>query len=766
MLTIRMRTPVLAAIGFILTVAFSSVWAAGDGPDKKPKGADSTKPVGVSDETNRDVLDPEKLVFHRVTVIGDPSKKERIPGSAHFISKEELQEQQNTDIHRIIRRVPGVNIQEEDGYGLRPNIGMRGTGVERSQKTTLMEDGVLIAPAPYTAPAAYYFPTAGRMESFEIRKGSSAIKQGPQTNGGALNMISTSIPREFGGVLNAAFGDDNTRRGHFSVGGSSERFGWVAETFQMKTDGFKELDNNGDTGFDLKDYMVKLQVNSSADSNIYQVLELKLGKTDQFGEETYLGLTDADFSANPNRRYAGSAEDWIDTEHEQYQLRHFIQPTTNLDVTTTVYRNDFFRNWHKLQSVAGQSLGNVLGSPEAYAYELGLLRGEIDSQGGELKIRNNRREYYSQGIQTVIGVRAETGGLDHEFEIGLRYHEDEEDRFQDEDAFQMLNGRMALVELGAPGSQTNRVSGAEAFSGFIQDTITAGAWTFTPGVRYESIDYVRNDYSTADPDRSEGPSRVRENSVTAFTPGLGVDYALSRESHVFMGLHKGFSPPGAGQNPDTKEEESLNVEMGYRFSGNGLNAEVIGFFSDYDNLLGRETLSGGGTGDGDLYNGGQVEVKGLEAVFGYDFGNAQNWGVSLPLHLSYTYTSAEFKSAFETGFADWSPSVAVGDELPYLPENQLFIGLGVLKDNWGVHFEGNYVSEMRTKAGQGPIPEGEGSDSRFVLNISGDYTFASKYKVYANLRNVGDETYIVARRPYGARPGLPRTLLFGVKASF
>ena len=121
----------------------------------------------------------------------------RSPGSVDKISSLDIKKFNDTDVNRMLGKIPGIYIQEEDGFGLRPNIGMRGTGVERSSKINMMEDGVPISPAPYSSPAAYYSPTAGRMYALEARKGSSQIKYGPHSTGGALNYVSTPIPEKF-----------------------------------------------------------------------------------------------------------------------------------------------------------------------------------------------------------------------------------------------------------------------------------------------------------------------------------------------------------------------------------------------------------------------------------------------------------------------------------------------------------------------------------------------------------------------------------------
>jgi Fe(3+) dicitrate transport protein len=722
----------------------------------------TTKPEAAPNPTPPET--PEAKLQSRITVVGSPRRATGIPGSVYRISSTELarENQAYDDVNRVALRVPGMVVTEEEGYGLRPNIGMRATGTDRSSNITLMEDGVLAAPAPYASPAAYYFPITGRMEGIEVRKGSSQIKYGPRTNGGALNLLSTSIPEQTAAHARVAAGSNDSRKLHANYGDSWKRLSWMLETYQSRTDGFKTLDTGGNTGFDVEDYVGKVRVSSPTDASHYQEVTLKLGYKDETSNETYLGLTDDDFARDPNRRYAASQFDQMNNDHVQGLVRHFIVASDNVDITTSVYRNDFDRNWYKLDRVNGIDLPSILEDPSTYATEYAYLTGDSASANDALAVKANNRSYYAQGIESIVGVGFDAFGTRNEMEIGARYHEDEEDRLQHTDGYRMdVGGTMIRTTDGVPGASgggDNRVGFARAVAGFVQDEIAAGAWKIVPGARVERIEMRQDQYAANDPDRSIAPT-VSENSTTAFLPGIGATYRATEWLDAFAGVHKGFAPPGPGADDETQAEESINYEAGVRNHRYGVELSLVGYFNDYENLLGKDTFSSGGSGSGDLYNAGRVHAYGVEASASYalDAGAFRS-----PMSVAYTYSHAEFMSSFDSQYEPWG-AVEEGDELPYLPAHVLSASIGAETTTMMVGAFANYTSEMRTVAGQGDIPQYDSTDARVILDLTAEYELLTHARVFATMQNVTDEVYIAARRPSGVRPGLPRTFVAGLK---
>ena len=718
-------------------------------------------------------LQAQEQDIQEVTIIGSRVQARRLTGAGHFIGAEELRRFSYADIQRIVREVPGVSIQLEDGYGLRPNISIRGVATERSGRITLLEDNVLIAPAPYSAPSAYYFPTAGRMAAFEILKGPSAITQGPYTIGGALNMVSTPIPQDANGRVVTEMGEDATNRVHAYYGARDESgFGFMVETHQWQSDGYQSIDrSDNDTGLDVEDYTLKL---GYAPQGSPHQLELKLQYAKQNSNQSYLGLTDADFASSPYRRYGLSELDNIETEHEQAILRYQFDVNENLYLTATAYNNEHARNWFKTEGI------DFDGSDDAESFERtgwlnvvqainrgnsldgfspselqAILDGSADTPVGSIQLRANDREYYSRGVQFSLNASGQIGAMSHSLKAGLRIHEDEEDRLQRNSNYRQVNGDLVLNDFGMLGNAGNRVQEAQAVSLHVYDEIRFGNWTLTPGLRYEDIDQQRTRYR----DGAERTFRdSRSNDVEVWLPGIGVLYQINPALSLVAGVHKGFTAPS--NSPGTREEEAINYEAGFRYATDRLNAELIGFVSDYDNILGVCTNSSGSDCViGDAFNGDAATVQGLEFQFNTELAN--NAAMSVPLNFSYTHINGEF----DTNIADTAffGDVSAGDPLPYLPDNQFRLALGLVTGAWASYISGNYVDEVCVRASCGPFEE---TDDTFTVDASVNYQFNPQLTVFGRLENLTGEENILGRQPSGARPNKGQTVTAGLRFDF
>lgn len=715
----------------------------------------------------------ERASWETVTVLGELYSEAVLPGSGDRVGVEGIRSQSYDDINRILRAVPGVYLREEDGYGLFPNISLRGVDTGRSGKVTLMEDGITIAPAPYSAPAAYYSPAAGRMAGVEVLKGSSQVKYGPHTTGGVVNYLSTPIPRKRQFYLKTLGGTDREFRTHLSYGDTiateAGRFGFLLEEYYRLTDGFKTIDEapgatGGDTGFTNTEPMFKLSWETPVDALRYQKLEAKISYTDLKADETYLGLTESDFAADPYRRYAASRFDAIDSEQTRSYLRYLVDLTDTLSATSTIFYNKFQRNWRKLQSVNGQNLSRVL---SAGGNDLAVMKGEA---AGTWALRNNNRWYGQWGIQQDFVLEGDLMDTPNTLEAGIGFHSDFAQRRQNDETYtQAADGSVTLASVGAPGSESNRREESEAVRFFLRDTVTVDKWTIVPGFRYERVDYTFIDHKSGEKGSSD---------LSAMAGGLGLTYALDERVDLFGGIHRGFSVPGARDNARSglKEETSLTFESGgkYRSADQVVSGELVYFHTDFEDLLVVDNIAGGGATVSE--NVGDVRSRGVEAKAQYDLGAAFDQEFRNPWYAAVTYTQAELKGDSNSTDAESIFSGGKdGNKVPYIPEFQFSLGTGLEFDWWGVNVDGHYVDSTFTTAnntiaqfnasGQPDARFGK-TDSFFVVDVSAHVKPRPDTKVFVNLHNVGDREYIVSRHPHGPRPGAPFTALAGVEIIF
>ena len=728
-----------------------------------------------SQAPNQDTIKSQEL--DPVVIVGDRAKY--IAGSGQYINTLKIEKLNQPNVNNVLRIVPGVNVRDEEGFGLRPNIGLRGTPVNRSAKITLMEDGILIAPAPYADPSAYYFPTFSRMQGIEVLKGSSQIKYGPYTIGGAINLLSTGIPNTFKGFAQVGYGSFGTNQQRIWVGDSRKNIDYVFEINRMASSGFKVLQNGENTGFDRRDVMGKIRWHTDEDAKIPQSVMLKMVASVEEGNETYLGLTYEDFQTNRLSRYAATQKDILDMNHNHLSLTHTISPVEGLKFHTTAYYSFTYRDWARVNSIAGQSLNNILQNPaslaNAYQVMTGNANGAIDYQSAE-------RNFFSKGIQTNAQYLFVKNDWTHKIQFGIRYHLDQADRFATRSTYNMTNGTMILSAAGIKGNQENQIRNGQSLATFLNYDISFKRLKVSPGVRYENIHFDFQNYGTADNARLGTVLRSAENQLTVILPGIGLHYWLNENMNLLGGIHKGFSPPGmpsvTATSGQAKMETSVNYELGYHFEKNGYTAQVVGFYNNYSNILGSDNMSGGGAGTGDMFNAGNANIQGIEISFeGNLLSNKNNpSGISFPVSLAYTFTDARFQETFINEGGDWGIGrINQGDRIPFITPHLLTANVGMSNQKFDITLSSRFTGITRVKPGAGspiiPTDLVKYADVNalaefLIIDLSTNYDVTESLTAFATINNLTNSKAIVANLPQGYRPNMPLSFNTGLKIRF
>jgi Fe(3+) dicitrate transport protein len=217
---------------------------------------------------------------------------DRIPGSVDIIDAPLLEKARAFTSTEILRKVAGLNVRDEEGFGLRPNIGIRGLNPTRSTKVLLLEDGIPLTYAPYGDNASYYHPPIDRFESVEVLKGSGQILYGPQTIGGVVNYITPSPPGKREGSITVTGGNRNYFNGHLSYGDTLGNTGLILGFTRKQGQGSRENVRSGLNDFNLK---------SVTTFNTQHAITFKLNYYGENSNATYSGLRENEFRANPRQ---------------------------------------------------------------------------------------------------------------------------------------------------------------------------------------------------------------------------------------------------------------------------------------------------------------------------------------------------------------------------------------------------------------------------------------------------------------------------------
>lgn len=678
-------------------------------------------------------------------VAGTPEELRRIPGSVEVLDRQTLDIARPFNFNEALRKFTGVHVRDEDGFGLRPNIGLRGLDPNRSARVLLLEDGAPLGMAPYGDTDSYYHPPIERYSGIEILKGSGQIAYGPNTVSGLLNYITPNPPDKFSGSLTLIGGNRDYFNGFASLGASFGRTGVIFDALRKQGRGGRD---NLRTG--LNDYLLKFV--TAIDEQRRQTLSFKATYYGEDSNLTYTGLTQAEYDADPRQNQFRN--DFFFGDRWGGAILYTNALNSRAVLAATLYGQNFNRDWWRQSSNSDQR-PNRRGRPGCTG-----LADLNTTCGNEGRLRN----YEVWGINPRLKLSSRLGETD----LGFRAHWERQKRIQLNNDTLGPNGR------GGVASEDN-LRRNQAVSGYIQHRFLLGRFTITPGVRVEHVNIERTNKLLT-------PSVTGKTDITQAIPGLGVAYSPTDAVTIFAGAHRGFSPPRpadiinntTGGVIELDPELSWNYEVGARaLPVRGLRLEATFFRLDYENQIVPANLSGG---VGSVFtSAGETLHQGLEFAGRVDAGTLFDSPHNFYFRAALTFIPiAEFRGTRFSSVGGFSTVSIKGNRLINSPERLANLnfgyshpkGLDALVEM--VYVSKQFGDDLNTVApsanGQrGLIPAYTTWNATVNYRIGGFERFAPT--IFITTKNFTDDTFIVDRRR-GVVPGIPRLVQGGVKFRF
>jgi len=705
--------------------------------------------------------------------------------SSAILSEKELFQSHVATVNEALRKVPGIYVRDEEGFGIRPNIGFRGMNPFRSTKVLFLEDGLLLNFAPYGDNDIYYHPPVERYENIEVMKGAELTQYGPQTISGAVNYITPNPPAKPGGFASFTGGNRDFLSGHVRYGGtvdtSKDSHGAVDRVGGVMDYVHKEGEGSRDNTFvKLDDVNLKGVIDINAKNSL-----ILRGDYYQENSQSTFGITEAELR-NFGYRYNPFKNDEFSTERFATSATHEYRFNDDVTLSTNFYWSKFDRDWWRQENQ--QPTDTQCGT----AFRDARLAGQAVNVDSCNFTRGRLRQYDTWGVEPRLHANHTLFGVPSELDAGVRMHYENQHRVT-------LDGNTSTARNGVTIEDNSRF--ADAYSGFVQNRFILGDWTVTPGVRVESVSYQRkNNPFQGNPAlgvagntvSSSGQSDLRE-----VLPSFAMTYQPLKQATLFFGMHRGFSPPriedsvyGNGQTVEISAEKSWNYEVGVRSQPvKGVKTDLTLFHNDFENLTVLGTVGGNDTPVAQ----GKALFQGIEFSNRIDTAEVFNWTHNPYLQVAYTWVpTAETTSAFHClplangTFPASCPGGNVlgskpGNRSPYAPEHLVTATVGYSHPSgFDAHLETVFVADqfgdfMNLQSGA-DYPTGANSvqarSGQFGMVKS--YTvvnFASTYRVYTGLdlfvsmKNMFDNQYIVDR-VRGILPGSPRLVQAGFKYEF
>jgi len=684
-----------------------------------------------------------------------------VPGSTASLSKTDLKLIAPLSANEMFRKFAGVHVVDEEGVGMRINIGIRGLDPDRSRGVLVLEDGIPVSLNPYGEPELYYSPVIDRMSGLEVMKGSGQIIYGPQTIGGVVNYLTSGMPDK--NELKVKISAGSGALANLLINHSAKINNNVGINTSLMR---KRADQLGYVSFGITDFNTKLflKLNKKAD------LIYKLGIYDEVSNSTYIGLTQTMFNQGNQDFTLMSPADLLKIRRYSTSLTHLYKFSKKTSLQSNVYAYTTSRNWQRQDFSSSKSTSN----------QTGVIWGDTSEENGAIYMRNQNahrdRQFQVFGMESKLNHEYRFLKRSSEVKVGVRYLA--------EKAFeQRKNGKKYDAKSG--DLVEDEIRTGNAVSAFVHNQISLSSKVIlTAGVRLENYDYnrniLRNTFRINNVNRIVDTNLIAENSIMSIIPGAGLNFNIKPNNTIFAGVHKGFAPPrlkdaitAQGVVYQLDAEESWNYELGTRGTFRQfLTYELTGFYMQFENQIIPVSESSGGTGSG-LVNGGQTIHQGIEASYKLNIFNMLRSKSRSKLHFQNNLSFVKAYYNKDRFINSGSEQVNIKNNYtPYAPKYfhtaslnyELPMGLGFVAN---ASFTGEQFGDELNSIT--PSNDGrEGMIKAFKVFDANVYYKIKKInaQLSGSVKNLTNERYIASRRPQGIRVGLPRIAVVTFEMTF
>jgi Fe(3+) dicitrate transport protein len=266
------------------------------------------------------------------------------------------------------------------------------------------------------------------------------------------------------------------------------QLGYLLEVFDHRSDGWKTLNmapmNNPARSMPISKTDMNFKLGYEFAGGGY--LEFKYGNTFMDSDVSYQGEPDlATFNSNPYSVPFTSAWDNMDSHQHRYYLRYIAEVSENVGFTTTLFHNEFNRNWYKSNGVKDWNYDGTYRTANGLpAASLNISSPEDDIHW---QVKSNNRNYKVTGLQGNFDIELGANDIDLGFRV---MKEDYTQNPYHIDDYNYTHATNSVPISPKSYDKSDPYYHSESMELYLTDTITIGSLNVTPGIIYTSVDYT------------------------------------------------------------------------------------------------------------------------------------------------------------------------------------------------------------------------------------------------------------------------------------